>query len=32
MGRFAAIAVRGQAISQTSIVGIDVLFRQGGVL
>jgi hypothetical protein len=32
MGRSVAVAVRGQAISRTTLVGTDVLFRLGGLL
>lgn len=32
MGRFAAIAARGSAVSRTLLVGFDVFFQQGGLL
>lgn len=32
MGRDVAIAIRGRAKSRTALVGIDVLYEQGGVL
>lgn len=32
MGRDVALAIRGTAISRTILVGIDVLFQQGGLL
>ena len=32
MGRSVAVAIRGSATSRTTLVGVDVLFNQGGVL